>query len=644
MKPITIAEATLAALRRRAEVVAAESAGDGEPELSPDKARELIHELRTHQIELEMQNEELRRTQLELTAARDRFRDLYDFAPVGYVTMSAKGLVIEANMTLAEMLGQARSRLISQPLSAFILPADEDLYYLHRRKLLAFGEPQTCELRMHRNGRSFWVELESMLVAPEEADDGEAAGRKATGREAAGREANRTRRFRCAVIDVSARKQAEAERRRLHDALSQALEDTRRLAAEAEAANRAKGEFLANMSHEIRTPMNGIFGMMSLLLASELSPQQRNWAEVVGSSSGALLEIIDDVLDFSKIEAGKIELENVDFDLHALVRQTVAAFEPATREKGLELTRRIAAEVPARLRGDPVRLRQVFTNLVANAIKFTAAGEVAVTVDAEVVPSALLRADDRDAVVRLRCAVSDTGIGIAAERVDSLFDAFTQGDASTTRRFGGSGLGLSIVRSLLTLMGGEIEVSSVEGEGSTFCFTVELPEPPAAIAREEPGEAEEAEARPGAVIDRKARILVAEDDPVSQKISVAFFRKLGLRADVVATGRQVLAALESVSYDLILMDCQMPEMDGYEASRAVRRRESGHDRRVPIIALTAHTMKGDREKCLAAGMDDYLSKPIWLDDLERVMRRWLPVADPHADDGTGPGDSTPADQ
>ena len=702
---------------------------------------------------------ERKRAEERLRESEERWKLIFDYAPDAYYLNNLKGKFVDGNKEAEKILGYNKEELIGKNflglklLSPGQVPKAAAL--LIRNALGKSTGPDELVLN-RKDGSHVTVEIRTYPIKVKDQ-------RVVLG----------------IARDISGRKQAEENLQRTMEKLEQAnvqlktaVKRADQMALEAQAANIAKGQFLANMSHEVRTPMNGVIGMTGLLLDTDLTEEQRRYAETVRSSGEALLSVINNILDFSKIEADMLELEDLDFDLRATLEDVAELLAMSAHEKNLEFIYRIDPEVHTFVRGDPGRLRQILLNLGTNAVKFTSQGEVVIEVRME---------SEIDGRIKVRFEVRDTGIGIPQDRIGLLFSAFQQVDASTTRRFGGTGLGLAISKRLAERMSGEIGVTSLEGRGSTFWFTAVFGKRPrrerldgdfqadlrgvrilvvddnatnrlilaeqlaswgvrhtetesaagavellrAARAEGDPfrvaitdmqmpetdGESlgKAIKADPGlrdtrlvmmtslgnrgdakrlkgigfsayltkpvkqsqlydclamvllggdATVKapdiplvtrhtiqearrRKVRILLTEDNVINQQVALGILAKLGYNADTASNGREAIQALKTVSYDIVFMDVQMPEMDGLEATRAIRSRKTGVlNPRIPIIAMTAHALKGDRERCLEAGMDDYISKPIVPQAFTETLEKWLDRAQKRPSADLAPGGKT----
>ncbi len=533
----------------------------------------------------------------ELTRSEALYRTLTESAPVAIV-IHRMDEILFLNPVAAHMVGTTGPDRPSWRLSDFLHPDDHRLA-LQRLRLM-HGEGQLPPVGVYRavmpDGSIEHIEAST---APVQFNGGEAAltiAKNITMRINAERGMDRMRQE--AELSAARMEAIATELETKNAELDAAL-------TAAYAATKAKGDFLATISHEIRTPLNGILGMLHLLTDTELNAEQRDFARTIKQSAEALLRIINNILDFSKIEAGRMELDSVEFNLQIVVKGVTDLLTPKAVEKGLELGITIEGDVPLLLRGDPGRLRQVLINLVGNAIKFTETGEVLVAVGL---------IEDTGETAILRFEVRDTGIGIRADRYEALFEPFSQLDSSTTRKYEGTGLGLAISRQLVQLLGGELSVTSTPGQGSVFSFTVRLGRPDA------PDDQPPTDAQTTVGL----RVLVVDDNPVNQKVAINLLRKAGHTVDLAVNGQEAVELANRRDYELILMDCHMPEMDGFQATAAIRAAE-GPRGPVPIIAMTANVTERDREACLAVGMNDYIAKPVEPQELLAVVRKHSPA-------------------
>jgi len=513
----------------------------------------------------------------ELRAYQDRIHRMVESNIIGVVFWHADGRIVDANDSFLGLLGRSRGDLLSGRLrwDNITPPGHEATDARSAEEMQRTGGSRAHEKEyLHRDGHRIPVLVGAAFL------DGQHESGVAY------------------VLDLTERKRADLDR--------QARET-------AEAASRAKGEFLASMSHEIRTPMNAILGMSYLALQGPLEPRQHRYIETVHRSAESLLAIINDILDFSKVEAGKLDMERIDFDLSHVIDHVASLIGMQAEDKGLKLLFHPSPTVPTHLVGDPTRLGQILLNLGGNAVKFTERGEIVVGID-------LAERDETSALLRFE--VRDSGIGMTIEQQRQLFQPFTQADASTSRRYGGTGLGLAICRRLVALMDGDIHVDSEPGVGSRFSFTARLGLQPARAGDVETGHRSLPDALQSQQARlRGARILLVEDNPINQELARDLLSRVGIVVTIAEDGQQAIDILGTQSFDGVLMDCQMPVLDGYEATAILRREPTL--RGLPIIAMTANAMVGDRDKALAAGMDDHIGKPIKVAEMFATLSRWI---------------------
>jgi PAS domain S-box-containing protein len=553
--------------------------------LSTDK---LLNDLNNHKIELEQQNEELQVIQLQLQETLEDYCNLYDYAPVGYITLDQEGFIQKANIIAAGMLGSNPSALIGQRFVRFIDAEFQDVFYFHTRRLLN-EITSTCELKMKEVGSEgvVFCKIDSVVVTK---SDGKYY-------------------YHTALSDITKLKLTEESLSHANIVLEKQTNELQAAQIVADKASRAKSDFLANMSHEIRTPMNTVIGMTELLLFTSLNEVQQQYASSIRQAGTMLMHLINDLLDLSRIESGALMIYKSPVIIQSLLNEVLCLFSRPV-EAPVQLNVVLANNVPGAVLGDGFRMKQVLVNLVSNALKFTKTGVVNVKVKV---------IDEDEMEPELHFEVTDTGIGIPADKLGMIFEKFVQADSVNAKN--GVGLGLAISKQLIDLMGGTIGVISELGKGSAFWFT--LPCQPVTLLKEEKIILPEL---PNNHLNRyKGKVLLAEDYAPNQMVAKIILEQMGCCVEIAEDGEEVLEKLLAGNYDIVFMDCQMPKMDGYQTATAIRNCPAISD--TVIVAMTANALACDKEKCIASGMSDYISKPIQLATVNEVLSKYLQVAE-----------------